>query len=252
MKSTKGLSYGDLAWTEPIIAPPGEYAGENELYVNIIREHARDDAKEILHLACGAGGNDFTFKKHFTVTGVDISQEMLAIAKELNPEVTYVLGDMRSVDLGKRFDAVVIPDSIDYAATLPELEMTIATACKHLKPDGVLLIVAKTREEFQENNFCYTGGKEDIEITVFENNHVCKTDRSSYEATIIYLIRRKEHLKIYTDRHVLGLFSHNEWLSTLRDAGLSVKHEKLEGFYDRFILGDGYYPMQAYIGIKPA
>ena len=252
MKSTKWLSYADLAWTEPIIAPPGEYAGENELYVNIIKEHAGDDARDILHLACGAGGNDFTFKKHFAVTGVDISQEMLAIAAALNPEVTYVLGDMRDVDLGKRFDAVVIPDSIDYAATLQDLEMTIATACKHLNPGGVLLIVAKTREEFQENNFCYTGSKDDIEITVFENDYVCRPDRSRYEATIIYLIRHKGRLETYTDRHELGLFSHDQWLSTLRGAGLTVEHEQLEGVYDRFILGEGTYPMRIFVATKPA
>jgi len=43
--------------------------------------------------------------------------------------------------------------------TLPELVSVINAACRHLKPGGVLLIAAKVREEFRENNFCYTGGK---------------------------------------------------------------------------------------------
>ena len=251
MHAGQWLSYGDLAWTEPILAPPGDCAAENEVYVNIIREHAGDDARQVLHLACGAGGNDFTFKKHFTVTGVDISEDMLAIAEKLNPEVTYVRGDMRSVDLGKRFDAVVIPDSIDYAATLADLEMTIATACKHLRPGGVLLIVAKTREEFRENNFCYTGSKDGIQVTVFERGGGGGKDRSTYEATIVYLIRQKGRLDVYSDRHVLGLFSEQEWLAALQNAGLLVRQEKMDSVYDRFILGEGTYPMRIFVAARP-
>lgn len=252
MKANQWLSYGDLAWTEPVLASPADYIEENEIYVRLIKKHAGHDVKDLLHLACGAGGNDFTFKQHFRVTGVDISEEMLRIARKLNPEVNYAHGDMCSVDLKKRFDAVAIPDSIDYAATLHELKATITTACKHLRPGGVLMIVAKTREEFQENNFCYTGSKGDTEITAFENDRVCGDDRSSYEATIVYLIRYGEKLKIYTDRHVLGLFSQEQWLSTLHGAGLEVEQKRMDELYEQYILGEGKYPMRIFIGIKRA
>ena len=246
------LSYGELAWTEQILAPPEDYVEETEIFINLIKRHSAKSGGDLLHLACGAGSNDFTFKKHFNVTGMDISEQMLRIAREVNPEVNYLHGDMRDFDLERRFDTVVIPDSIDYVATLPELRKTITAACRHLKPGGVLLVVAKIREEFQDNNFCYTGTRDDVQVIVFENNHVHEPDRSSYEANLVYLIRRDGELKIYTDRHVLGLFSQHEWLSVLQDAGLSVRQEELQGMYDRFILGEGQYPMQVYIGVKPA
>ena len=174
--------------------------------------------------------------------GVDISEEMLKIARSTNPEVTYFQGDMRSIDLKKRFDAVAIPDSIDYMATMPELQSAITTACMHLKSGGVLLIVTKTREEFMENNFCYTGTKGDVEITVFENNYIRKQDQSTYEATLVYLIRHDGKLSIHTDCHRLGLFSQTEWFSLLRDAGLEVKQARLDGVYNQFIIGKGEYP----------
>lgn len=47
---------------------------------------------------------------------------MLDIARATNPEVTYLRGDMRSVDLRQEFDVVAIPDCIDYMATLPDLQ----------------------------------------------------------------------------------------------------------------------------------
>ena len=148
------LSYGELAWTEPILARPEDCAEETEILVNLIKQHLPDGARDLLHLACGAGCQDFTFKQHFNVTGVDISAQMLRIARETNPEVVYLHGDMRGFDLGRRFDAVAIPDSIDYAKTLPELAKTIKAACRHLRPGGVLLVVGKSRQEFRQNNFC--------------------------------------------------------------------------------------------------
>ena len=251
MQANSWLSYGDLAWTESIITSPGDYAEETDFYVKLIKENSRIETKTLLHLGCGAGGNDYIFKQHFRVTGVDISGKMLKIARNINPEVTYLYGDMRSIDLKERFDAVAVPDSIDYMATMPDLEVMIGVACKHLRPGGVLLIVAKTREEFRENNFCYTGAKDDIEITIFENNYIPNSDRATYEATLVYLIRRGGKLSIHTDRHILGLFSQTEWLSLLKGAGLEVKQIRLDGTYDRFILGEGEYPMQVLVGVMP-
>ena len=251
MRKNEWLSYGELAWTEPIISSPTDQAEEAGLYVTLIKEHALTETKNLLHLGCGAGGLDYTFKRHFRVTGVDISGRMLDIAREINPEVTYIHGDMRSVDLQRRFDAVAIPDSIDYMESLPELREAIDAASRHLMPGGVLLIVAKTREEFQENNFCYTGAKDDIEITVFENNYIPRQNPSTYEATLVYLIRRQGDLRIHTDIHRLGLFSQTEWLALLENAKLRVKQTRLDGIYDPFILGQGEYPMRVFIGVKP-
>jgi SAM-dependent methyltransferase len=104
-KRTKWCSYSKLAWTELILASPEEYSEETEQYISIIKEHSKIEVRTLLHLGCGAGGNDYTFKKHYKVTGVDISENMLEIARCLNPEVVYYHGDMRTIELGECFDA---------------------------------------------------------------------------------------------------------------------------------------------------
>lgn len=251
MKNIQWLSYNELAWTEPIIGSPEDYAEETGFYVKRIRENAAREVASLLHLGCGAGGNDFLFKKHFQVTGVDISEGMLAIAEKTNPEVAYFHGDMRTIDLKARFDAVVIPDSIDYMTTLPDLERAVAAACRHLEPGGVLLVTAKIREEFRENNFCYTGAKDNTMITIFENNYIPAQNCSIYEATIVYLIRQAGRLSIHTDSHTLGLFSQKEWRSLFENTGLEVRQFRLEGIYEPFILGEGEYPMQVFVCVKP-
>ena len=102
----------------------------------------------------------------------------------------------------------------------------------------------------KENNFCYSGAKDGVEITVFENNYVPPEEPSTYEATLVYLIRQDGKLSIHTDRPTLGLFSQTEWLSVMEDAGLEVKQLRLEGVYDQFILGAGEYPMWIFAGLK--
>jgi SAM-dependent methyltransferase len=207
--------------------------------------------RTLLHLGCGAGGNDYTFKKHYMVTGVDISENMLEIARRLNPEVVYHCGDMRTIVLGECFDAVAVPDSIGYMTSEEDLQSAIMTAQKHLKPGGVLLIVASIAEQFSPNNFVYTGSREDIDITVFENNYIPEPTGTTYEAALVYLIRHKGKLKIHTDRHTVGIFKLETWLDLLKRAGFdNVNQINMNNAYDRFIAGDGKYPLLMFVCSK--
>jgi SAM-dependent methyltransferase len=250
MKKTKWRAYNDLAWTEPIIAPPEDYAEDTNHYSTVIKEHSKNEAKTLLHLGCGAGGNDYTFKKHFKVTGVDISKNMLEMAAKLNPEARYIQGDMRAIKLKKCFDAVVIPDSIGHMTTLKDLQKAILTAYNHLRPGGVLLIIALVREEFRENNFFYTGSKGGIEITLFENNHISDPAGTTYESTVIYLIRHKGKLEIHSDTETLGLFKLSVWLGVLKEIGFEVKQMELKHSYDRYLAGKGEYYLRMFICSK--
>ncbi|MGA1795269.1 MAG: hypothetical protein ACMUIL_05340 [bacterium] len=56
---------------------------------------------------------------------------------------------------------------------------------------------------------------------------------------------------MHTGRHILGLFSQAEWLSLMSNEGLHVKQIRLNGVCDRFILGEGEYPLQVFVGVKP-
>jgi SAM-dependent methyltransferase len=250
-KKNKWKSYSNLAWTEPIIAPPEEYTEDTESFIRIIKDNIKIKPKTLLHIGCGAGGNDYAFKKHFTVTGIDISKDMLEIAKKLNPEIIYYQEDMQTFKLNQYFDAIAIPDSIGYMVTVKDLKRVISSSYKHLKPGGLLLIVANIKEEFKNNNFLYSGSKEDIEITVFENNYISDPSRSTYEATIIYLIRKKGKLEIQYDKHKIGLFKLEEWLNILEGFDFQVKQIKLEHLYDRYILGEGQYPLRIFACSKP-
>ena len=220
--------YGDLAWTWPIISPVGNYIEETELFSKLIREHSKIEVKTLLHLGCGGGHNDYTFKKHFKVTSVDISEDMLTIAKKLNPEVNYQYGDMRTIRMRENFDAVTILDSINYIKTVEDLQRTFITTYEHLKPGGVFLtFVEQIAGQFKQNNTTFsTHSQSDVEITFIENDYDPDPTDTSYEATFIYLIRVGGKLEVHTDRHLCGIFKLKTWLGLLKATGFEVKQVK--------------------------
>lgn len=242
------ISYNELAWTENFLADPASYEAEAEVLVDLIKRNSPQMPRSLLHLGCGAGGHDSILKRDFDVTGVDISRGMLDIARQRNPEITYVEADMRTVRLARQFDAVAIPDSIDYMASITDLRRAIETSVAHLKPGGVLIVVGKILEEFRNNNFAYSAENADLHVTVLENNYINDYHNDTYEATLLYLIRRKGELTIHTECHVLGLFSLETWETILEESGLSLQKTNLDGTYDRYLLGGGEYPLKVFIG----
>ena len=234
--------YGDLAWTWPIISPLEHSFEEAGEFWWTMRTFSRIEVNTLLDLGCGGGHNDYTLKKYFQVTGIDISESMLALARRLNPEVTYCPGDMRSVRLEEQFDAVLIADSIAYMLSVEDLQAAFMTAFVHLKPGGVFCTYAEvTKERFQQNHTrssTYTG--DGATITLVENSFDPNPADTTYENTFIYLIRRGGRLSIETDRHLGGIFPEQTWTGLLKAVGFEVAQTTFSG---------GDYPV--FVGIKP-
>lgn len=248
--SSNWMAYNELAWTEDWFVGPSDYEEEVGFYISLIRQYAAKPPQTLLHLGSGAGGMDWVFKRGFAVTGVDVSPEMLDRARSAHPDIEYIEADIRSLRLNRLFDAVAIPDCIDYMTSLDDLRRALKTAAGHLKSGGVLLVVGKTSETFQNNNFVYTGKKNGIHITLFENNHIHEIKPDGYEATLVYLIRRHGELTTHIDRHELGLFSQEKWEHVFFDCDLELHQHRIDGVYDRYLLENGAYPLQVFIGKK--
>lgn len=238
-------AYNELAWVDEILTDQESYQVETSVYINQIKKPINKDNITILHLGCGAGGHDYHFKKKFEVTGLDISPGMLEIARRVNPEVDYHLGDMRDFEFARCFDVVIIPDSIAYMSNLIDLRKVLVNAKKHLLTGGVIIIVANIKDNFRNSNFVYTGQTGDIDVTLFENNHIISA--SSYEATLFYLIRQGTEKNIYVETHTLGLFSYQEWLDLLTDMDLEISEFDMNHLYDEFLKDDGEYNLKVFV-----
>jgi SAM-dependent methyltransferase len=240
--------YSDLAWTWPIISPVEDYIEETELFSKLIIEHSKIEVKTLLHIGCGGGHNDYTFKKHFKVISVDISEDMLSLAKKLNPEVNYQYGDMRTISLKERFDSVIALDSINYIKTVENLQRIFITAYEHLKPGGVFLtLVEQIAGQFKQNNITHsTHSQGEVEITFIEHYYDPDPTDTNYEVTFIYLIHGGGKLEVHTDCHLCGIFKLETWRKLLKEIGFKVKQVKFT--HPTFTEGESY-PML--ICIKP-
>jgi cyclopropane fatty-acyl-phospholipid synthase-like methyltransferase len=68
-----------------------------------------DEGGKVLEIGCGAGVPiTRTLSKRISVTGVDISKEMIQLSSKNVPEATFIRADIMKIDLpGSEFDAVV-------------------------------------------------------------------------------------------------------------------------------------------------
>jgi SAM-dependent methyltransferase len=194
--------------------------------VAMIEQHARREVKTLLNLGCGGGKNAYNLKRHYRVTGLDLSPAMLANAQRLNPDCMFVQGDMRSFSLPERFDAIVIDDAVSYMTSREDLAALFRAAYRHLEPGGVMIVSPdRTKETFEQNESHVTRGNaaaEGVDVVFIENNYDPDPTDDTFEALIVYLIREKGQLRVVEDLHTLGIFAADVWPTLLREAGYEV------------------------------
>jgi len=187
------------------------------------------EARSVLNMACGGGKNAFNLKRHFEVTGIDISQPMLDLAKKLNPECTFVQADMRTCSLGRQFDCVFVDDVVSGMAQ-SDLAAVFRTAFEHLRSGGVMVVSPGgdvTKETFEQNGTRITHARsslkpESIDVVFIENNYDPDPTDDTYEFTLVYLIREDGKLRVEIDRETEAFVSLDVWRATIREAGFEI------------------------------
>ena len=110
--------------------------------VNAILDNAEVRAgKDVLDVATGTGVliPDYLARGVSSVTGVDISPKMAALAREKFPQetVTILCGDAEETDFGRLFDCVVVYNAFPH---FPDPERLIARLALLLRPGGTLTV----------------------------------------------------------------------------------------------------------------
>jgi SAM-dependent methyltransferase len=219
--------YRDLAEWWPLLSAPADYAEEAAVYQRVLTETARIPVGTVLELGCGGGNNASHLARHFTMTLTDRSPEMLAVARRLVPQAGHAEGDMRTLRLGRLFDAVFVHDAVAYLTTEEDLEAAIATAATHVRPGGVVLFVPDfTTETFRPGTG--TGGHDGPDgrgLRYLEWTRDPDPADTTYLADMVYLLREGDEVEAVLDRHTLGVFPRATWLRLLERAGLQTGSE---------------------------
>lgn len=216
--------YGDLADWYHLLTHPSGYAVEAAYYAEVIKA-AAPAAKTLLELGCGGGANASYLKRQFVCTLTDISPRMLEVSRSINPECEHLQGDMRTLRLGRTFDAVFLHDAVEYMLTEADLEAAVRTIAAHLVPGGVALVTPDAvAETFAPGTDC--GGHDASDgrgLRYVEWTTDPDPADTTFEVDFALLLRdadgrtRAEH-----DHHTYGLFPRATWERTFRAAGLEA------------------------------
>lgn len=115
--------------------------------------------RRILDVCCGTGTmTEMLAKEGFEMTGVDLSADMIEVAKEKatkrNLEICYHAADAAVFELGQTFDAALsFFDSLNNIIDPQRFEMALAQVFKHLEPGGSFIFDLNTAYAFEQRMF---------------------------------------------------------------------------------------------------
>jgi SAM-dependent methyltransferase len=217
--------YSDLAPWFHLLTHPKDYVEEADFIAGVLQAVADGEVATVLELGSGGGNNASHLKSRFVLTLTDISEEMLELSRSLNPECQHLQGDMRTLRLGREFDAVLAHDAISYMASEDDLRGAIGTAAAHVRPGGaVLLLPDATRETLREG--VETGGHDGEDGRSLRYLHWTRDDDpedDTYQVDFVVLVREPgQPTRALHELHTEGLFSEATWRRLLEEAGLEV------------------------------
>jgi SAM-dependent methyltransferase len=211
-------------------------------YVDGIIKNFSPTSTKILEFGCGSGRHaSLMAEKGYCVTGVDLSQNMVKLAKEKtqclgeSQKLSFCHGDMRSIRLNKKFDVVMaLFHVMSYQTTDKDVCDAFETAYEHLVSGGLFIFdfwygpaVLKQRPELkvkkvEDDKIKVTRISEpqcdveknlvDVNFTVFVENKKDSTIKKYQETHNMRYLFQPEVARLCQDNS-FELVTFEEWLS---------------------------------------
>ena len=114
-----------------------DYQAEFELYEAMLLKY---NCHSVVEIGCGTGNlAELFIKNNFCYTGLDISADMLAIAKRNIPGGSFLQDGMQNFQLPQPADAAIITGrTISYLLTNKDVTASFACISKNLHPTGII------------------------------------------------------------------------------------------------------------------
>lgn len=179
MNKNEVISFFDknaFVWDEQMI--------RDDKIIDTILTNAEVSAeKDILDVACGTGVliPDYLARNVASVTAVDISPEMIKIAKHKfqQKNVHIICGDIETIKLPQKYDNIVVYNAFPHFAEPQALIRRLATL---LKPKGTLTVAhGMSREQI---NACHAGAASHVSIGLLEVEELAAIFRKELEVVV--------------------------------------------------------------------
>lgn len=193
----------------------------------------KEDIKNILELGCGTGNITQRLLEYgYEVVGVDISGEMLSIAKEklvdFSDKVIFMQQDVCDFDFDiYEIDMILaVNDLINYITDVSDLENLFAFCYEHLRKDGILLfdISSKYKIEHILSDNVYFEEDEDY-CMIWQNSY--DEDVKIIDMYIDIFKQNQDGLyERYQEEHSQRAYDEDELIEVLKKVGFqNIKTE---------------------------
>jgi len=202
-----------------------DYHKEARYLADTIHAHQRSAGRRLLDLACGSGAHLVHLSETFDAQGLDLSPDLLDLARQRLPGLTFHQADMAEFDLGERFDVLTcLFSSIGYLKTLERVRQAVDCWRRHLLPGGVLLIEPWFTPAVWKPGAVHSLIHEEPDLKIARLSTSKVDGRLSY-FDFHYLVATPEDTTHFVERHELGLFETQEQLEILAAAGFEAEHD---------------------------
>lgn len=206
------------------MSPPSHYVEEA---VHLLPLLEPDSSRRLSLLELGAGGGSLAFHlgRDFELTLTDRSPEMQAVSRVVNPEADHLIGDLRTLDLGRQFDRVLLHDAVMYLLTETELAQGLATCRRHCRPDGRVVILPDCVLETFEPETSWGGedGSNGEALRYLEWSWDPDPHDTQYDVYYALVLRDPAgRIRVEGDHQRNGLFPRATWNRLIEEAGFTV------------------------------
>ena len=191
----------------------------------------------VLDLGCGTGKMTRLFAQAgFDMIGIDLSEEMLGIAREQESEgILYLQQDMREFELYGTVRAVISAcDCMNYILEEEELLEVFKLVNNYLDPKGIFVFDMNTRFKYEEiiGDQTICEHREDASF-VWDNIFDEETGINEYELTLfIQHPEEKELFQRFQEYHYQKAYDVETVVALLEEAGMKVLAVYGEGTFE--------------------
>lgn len=152
-----------------------------------------------LDVGCGAGGRFIRIlqDKGFSITGIDVSEEMIKLANTNHPEHTFIHQDICTWETEQKFDFIVAWDSI-FHLPFGMQEPVVSKLCRILSKNGILIYTfgnayGEHTDQWHNDTFYYSsiGINKNMQILMANKLTILHLELDQYPEKHVYTIATK-------------------------------------------------------------
>lgn len=182
----------------------------------------------IADCACGTGEMTLRLAKlGHTLTGVDISDDMLRVASEKARKaalkIPFICQDMAKLTLHRPQDAIVCAcDGVNYLDSIEDAAEFFAAAYNALKPKGMLLFDISSKYKLERVLDCNTFAEDDGERAyIWKNCYDPESRLISMELS--FYEKQGDMYRRFEEKHIQRAHGEDELISAMERAGFDAK-----------------------------